>query len=82
MSKTKYPCPSCGCRLYKEFGPCAGEDAPSEANSEWNAAIDSAAAACEDQVLWNMDDPGETAVRIIRKLKRSTETLHSGDVER
>lgn len=22
------PCPTCGCRLYKETGPCAGEDAP------------------------------------------------------
>lgn len=22
------PCPTCGCRLYKEMGPCAGDKAP------------------------------------------------------
>jgi hypothetical protein len=40
--------------------------------AEW--ALEMAAKACEDQNTWYMDDPGETAARVIRALLKGGES--------
>jgi len=44
--------------------------------AEW--ALEMAAKACEDQNAWNMDDPGETAARVIRALIKGGENDGQG----
>ena len=45
--------------------------------AEW--ALEMAAKACEDQGTWLMDDPGETAARVIRAMISPTGKIKGGE---
>jgi hypothetical protein len=53
-----------------------GFDLIVEGIAQW--ALEQAAEVCEDQNTWNMDDPGETAARVIRAMMKGGESDGQG----
>jgi hypothetical protein len=59
------PCPTCGCRLYVEYGPCEGDRLRSD---EWlEAAAREIGAADEDEAWSGIQWTRASVVDVLRK---------------